>query len=140
LEMRSTSNIGRAAVKNQAQDARYWYERSVGTGDNWIEVPNADWLVEHASDIADLRTALDRDGEMDISEAERLFLRSIEIGRNQKALSWELRSATSLARLWHHRGRTADARDLLSRAYDRFTQGFETSNLVEAKALLDVLR
>ncbi len=41
------------------QHARYWHDRSIGTGDNWIEVPKADWLAEHGSDIADLRAALD---------------------------------------------------------------------------------
>jgi predicted ATPase/DNA-binding winged helix-turn-helix (wHTH) protein len=70
---------------------------------------------------------------------EELFLRSIDISRQQKALSWELRSATSLARLWHGDGRTIRARSLLSEVYGRFTQGFTTKDLVEAKELLSVL-
>ncbi|HUC17309.1 MAG TPA: winged helix-turn-helix domain-containing protein [Acetobacteraceae bacterium] len=72
-------------------------------------------------------------------EAEQLFLQSIEIGRKQKALSWELRSATSLARLWHLSDRTTEARNLLSEVYGRFTEGFATKDLAEAKELLDVL-
>ena len=80
------------------------------------------------------------EGEPSNSEAENLFLRSIDISRRQKALSWELRSATSLARLWQRTGRTVQARDLLSRVYERFTEGFARGDLVEAKALLDSLR
>jgi hypothetical protein len=73
------------------------------------------------------------------SEAERLFLRSIEISRDQKALSWELRGASSLARAWHSDGRTRQARDLLNDVYGRFTEGFATRDLVEAKTLLEAL-
>jgi predicted ATPase/DNA-binding winged helix-turn-helix (wHTH) protein len=73
------------------------------------------------------------------SEAERLFLRSMEISRQQKALSWELRSASSLARVWHSGGRTRQARDLLNDVYGRFTEGFATRDLVEAKTLLEAL-
>jgi hypothetical protein len=73
------------------------------------------------------------------SEAESLFLRSMDISRKQTALFWELRSATSLARLWRDSGRTAQARDVLNRAYERFTEGFATRDLVEARTLLDEL-
>jgi predicted ATPase len=72
-------------------------------------------------------------------EAEKLFLRSIDISRRQGALSWELRSATSLAHLWHLAGRTTQARAFLTEVYGRFTEGFATLDLVEAKALLDTL-
>lgn len=76
------------------------------------------------------------DRENGKSEAENLFLRSIDISQRQRALSWELRSANSLARLWHQSGRTAHARDILSRVYERFTEGFATRDLIEAKSLL----
>jgi predicted ATPase len=72
--------------------------------------------------------------------AEKLFLRSIDISRRQRALSWELRSATSLARLWHLGGQTRPARDLLANVYGRFTEGFATRDLIEAKTLLDTLK
>jgi len=52
------------------------------------------------------------------------------------ALSWELRAATSLARLWHEQGRTTEARGLLVSVYDRFTEGFDTADLGTAKALI----
>jgi predicted ATPase len=72
-------------------------------------------------------------------EAEKLFLRSIEISRSQGALSWELRSATSLARLGHLKGETRRARDSLSEVYGRFTQGFATHDLLRARVMLDTL-
>ncbi len=56
------------------------------------------------------------------------------------AKSWELRAATSLARLWRDQGKRAEAHDLLAPIYDWFTEGFDTADLKEAKALLDELR
>ncbi|UVC18271.1 hypothetical protein [Mesorhizobium onobrychidis] len=58
----------------------------------------------------------------------------------QSAKSWELRAATSLARLWRVQGKHADARDLLAPVYAWFTEGFATPDLKEAKAMLDTLR
>ena len=69
-------------------------------------------------------------------EAELLLLRSLDLARQQSTLSWELRSATSLARLWHRRGRVAEARDLLAAICDRFTEGFGTSDVVTARRLI----
>ena len=71
------------------------------------------------------------------AEAEACFLRSLEVARRQSARSWELRGAMSLGRLWHDRGRREDARQVLSRAYQQFTQGFETPDLRDARTLLD---
>ena len=76
----------------------------------------------------------------DVANAEECFRQALEWGRRQGALSWELRSATSLARLYHRQGRTTQARKLLAPVYRRFTEGFETADLVAAKALLDALR
>ncbi len=73
------------------------------------------------------------------AEAEACFHRAIEIARAQKARSWELRAATSLARLWREQGKPEDARDLLAPIYDWFTEGFDTPDLIDAKALLDEL-
>ncbi|HEY4037775.1 MAG TPA: winged helix-turn-helix domain-containing protein [Burkholderiaceae bacterium] len=74
------------------------------------------------------------------SKAQDLFVRSIDISRRQHARSWELRSATSLARLWQADGRSAEARDLLAGVYQQFTEGFATRDLMDAKALLDTLQ
>jgi predicted ATPase len=73
-------------------------------------------------------------------EASAAFLRAIEIARRQSAKSWELRAATSLARLWRDQGEPADARNLLVPVYAWFAEGFETPDLKEAKALLETLR
>jgi len=72
--------------------------------------------------------------------AELLFQEGLEWGRRQGALSWELRCATSLARLWHGQGRPGQARELLEGVYGRFTEGFETADLTTARALLASIR
>jgi predicted ATPase len=64
---------------------------------------------------------------------------AVEIARKQSAKSLELRAATSLSRLWHDQGKQAEARDLLAPVYGWFTEGFDTSDLKGAKALLDSL-
>ncbi len=63
----------------------------------------------------------------------------MDFARAQSAKSWELRAATRLARLWHSQGKTSEARDLLAPIYDWFTEGFDTPDLKEARALLDEL-
>jgi len=73
-------------------------------------------------------------------EAEALFLRAIDISQEQKALAWELRSSVSLARLLRETGRTSAARDILSSVCVRFTEGFSTREVMEAKALVEALR
>ena len=75
-----------------------------------------------------------------IPEAETCYHRALEIARAQSAKSWELHAATRLARLGHSQGKSAEARDLLAPVYDWFTEGFETADLRDAKALLDELR
>ena len=67
-------------------------------------------------------------------------MRSLDWARRQGALSWELRTATSLARLRQDQGRAAEARSLLQPVYDRFSEGFETADLKTAKALLDSMQ
>jgi predicted ATPase/DNA-binding winged helix-turn-helix (wHTH) protein len=69
--------------------------------------------------------------------AEKLLRRSLDIAVRQGALSWELRTATSLARLWHVQRRTPQAQRLLASVYARFTEGFESTDLVKARSLLD---
>ena len=77
--------------------------------------------------------------EPDIGDAEAHFARSLAIAREQGAKSWELRAATSLARLWKDRGECNKARGLLAPIYGWFTEGFLTRDLQEAKNLLDEL-
>ncbi len=74
------------------------------------------------------------------AKAERCFRRSIEVAREQEARSFELRATVSLARLWAERGERQKAHDLLAPVYGWFTEGFDTADLSEAKALLDQIR
>ena len=78
---------------------------------------------------------LDTDGNA-APEAEALFGQSLEIARRQEAKTFEVRAATSLARLWQRQGKRAAARALLTPLYAWFTEGFATRDLREAKALL----
>ena len=77
--------------------------------------------------------------ESRVKKAEECFLKAIEIARKQQAKSLELRAATSLARLWLHQGKRAEAHKLLSEIYNWFTEGFDTKDLQEAKALIESL-
>jgi predicted ATPase len=70
---------------------------------------------------------------------ETLYREAIELARKQGALSFELRAATSLARLKHRQGQTKQAKALLLSVYEQFTEGFASSDLKEARALLDSL-
>jgi predicted ATPase len=80
------------------------------------------------------------DGSANSSEtAEDYFHQSLAEARRQEALSWELRAATSLARLWREAGKTAEAHELLSGVYGRFTEGFDTIDLRTARALIHEL-
>jgi predicted ATPase len=72
--------------------------------------------------------------------AEPLYHKALSIARAQEAKLWELRAAASLARLRRSQGRYAEARDLLAPIYGWFTEGFDTPDLKEAKALLDEFR
>ena len=73
------------------------------------------------------------------AEAEACYQQALAVARHQGARLWELRAATSLARLWRDQGRRAEARDLLAPVYGWFTEGFDTADLKDAKALLDGL-
>ncbi len=66
-------------------------------------------------------------------------MRALSVAHEQQAHGWSLRAATSLARLWAHQGRRTQARDLLAPVYGSFTEGFDTADLRDAKALLDEL-
>jgi predicted ATPase len=74
------------------------------------------------------------------SEAEACLHRALDVARRQEAKSLELRAATSLARLWQQQGKRAAAHELLAPVYGWFTEGFDTADLHEAKALLVALR
>lgn len=73
------------------------------------------------------------------AEAEHCFQTALDIARRQEAKAWELRAAISLARLWQQQGKVTEARELLTPVYNWFTEGFDTKDLQEAKALLEEL-
>jgi predicted ATPase len=77
--------------------------------------------------------------EPDVPKAEAYFNRALAVACEQQAKSWELRAAMSMARLWRDQGKRDQARDLLAPVYGWFTEGFDTLDLKQAKALLDEL-
>jgi predicted ATPase len=77
--------------------------------------------------------------EPDAAKAEAYFQRALALARAQQAKAWELRAAISMARLWRDQCKADDARDLLSPVYGWFTEGFDTLDLKQARALLDEL-
>jgi predicted ATPase len=77
--------------------------------------------------------------ERDASKAHAYFERALAVARNQHAKSWELRAAMSMARLWRDQGKVQQAQELLAPVYGWFTEGFDTPDLKEAKALLEEL-
>jgi predicted ATPase len=103
----------------------------------WVETIKERW---HDAEL--YRT----DGEIalllplpDAAKAEASFERALAVARQQQAKSWELRAAMSMARLWRDQGKRDEARELLAPVYGWFTEGFDTRDLKEAKALLDEL-
>src|SRR5204863_7471153 len=73
----------------------------------------------------------------DLEGAEKNYLASLAWARQQQAKSWELRTSTSLAKLWQSQGKRREARDVLAPVYTWFTEGFDTKDLKEAKALFE---
>lgn len=118
-----------------------WYEAEVWRTKGELVLAQAGKTQQsrgkgHQSPVAtDPRTA-PRDSH---AEAEEYFRKAMNVARGQQAKSWQLRAATSLARLWQQQGKRAEAHGLLSEVYTWFTEGFDTADLQDAKALLDIL-
>ena len=93
----------------------------------------------YEAELYRLKGELTLQQSQDAAEAETCFRKAIEIAQKQQAKSWELRAATSLARLWQGQGKRAEARELLAPVYNWFTEGFDTADLKDAKELLDAL-
>jgi predicted ATPase len=99
------------------------------TGERWFEAE----VNRLAGEIA-LKSP-----QHEVTKAQAYFERALTIARQQQAKSWELRAAMSMARLWRDQGKRDEARDLLAPVYGWFTEGFDTVDLKEAKALLEEL-
>jgi class 3 adenylate cyclase/predicted ATPase len=101
------------------------------------ETTGARWYVSELYRLkGELLLQLSSDNQ---AEAEASFQHAIRIAQSQQAKSWELRAAISLARLWQSQGKRQEAHDLLAPVYGWFTEGFDTADLQDAKALLDAL-
>jgi predicted ATPase len=80
-----------------------------------------------------------RSPQRDVAKAQSYFEHALAVARQQQAKSWELRAAISLGHLWRDQGKVQQARELLAPIYGWFTEGFDTRDLKEAKALLEEL-
>ena len=128
------SNLATAHIElNQFDDARQCINKAFAT----LESTKEGWCEAETHRIAGV-IALKSDGA-NASKAQEHFERSLEVARKQWAKSWELRAAMSMARLWRDHAKRDEARELLAPVYGWFTEGFDTRDLKEAKALLDAL-
>ena len=112
--------------------------RCIGEAMTAIETTKESWCEAEVNRIAG-EIAL-QSPKPDAAKAEAYFERALAVARQQQAKSWELRAAMSLARLWRDQGKLQQARELLAPVYGWFTEGFDTRDLKEAKALLDQLQ
>ncbi len=130
----SLSNLAHAyAQLGQIDDA--W--RCIDEALTAIKTTNERWFEADINRMAG-EIAL-KSPQPDAAKAQAYFERALAVARKQQAKSWELRAATSMARLWRDQGKRDEALDLLAPVYGWFTEGFDTLDLREAKALLDEL-
>jgi class 3 adenylate cyclase/predicted ATPase len=128
------SYLARANAEiGQPDDAKH----CIGEAMAAVETAKERWCEAEVSRIAG-EIALRSPGP-DVAKAAAYFERALAVARKQQAKSWELRAAMSMARLWRDQGKRNEARDLLAPVYGWFTEGFDTLDLKEAKALLDAL-
>ena len=111
--------------------------RCIGEAMNVVETTKERWYEAEVHRIAGEIALLSL--EPDMAKAEIYFERALAVAREQKARSWELRAAMSMARLWRDQGKVREARELLAPVFGWFTEGFDTRDLKEAKALLEEL-
>jgi predicted ATPase len=111
--------------------------RCIGEAMTTVETTRERWYEADVHRIAG-EIAL-KSPKADAAKAETYFERALAVSRAQQAKSWELRAAMSLARLWRDQGKRDEAHDLLAPIYGWFTEGFDTLDLKEARALLDEL-
>ena len=109
----------------------------VGTAMTTMQSTKERWCEAEVNRVA--REIALKSPEPDATKAEAYFERALAVARQQQAKSWELRAAMSLARLWRDQGKPQQARELLAPIYGWFTEGFDTRDLKEAKALLEEL-
>jgi predicted ATPase len=111
--------------------------RCIGEAMSMMETSKEKWCEPEINRIAG-EVAL-KSPAPDADKTQAYFERALEVGRAQQAKSWELRAAISLARLWRDQDKRAEAHELLAPFYGWFTEGFDTLDLKQAKALLQEL-
>jgi predicted ATPase len=112
--------------------------RSIGEGVTAVETTKATWFEAEVHRVAGEIALMSP--EPDAAKEQAHFERALDVARQQQqAKSWELRAAMGLASLWRDQGKVQQARELLTPSYGWFTEGFDTRDLKEAKALLDTL-
>ena len=121
------------AELDQLDDAR----RCIGEATTAIETTKEKWCEADIHRMAGKIAPLSP--ELNAAKAQGYFERALSVARAQQAKSWELRAAMSMARLWRDEGKRDEARELLAPVYGWFTEGFDTRDLKEAKALLEEL-
>ena len=123
---------------SQAYSQAGHHEDALRAADEALGLVASSGIRSNESDIWRFKgELLLRQGSM--AEAEACLQRALDIARSQSAKSWELRAATSMARLWQQQGKRDEARALLQSVYGWFTEGFDTADLQDARALLDDL-
>ena len=111
--------------------------RSISEAMTQIETTEERWCEAEVNRIAGEIALMSP--KPDAAKAEAYFEHALAVARQQQAKSWELRAAMSLAHLWRDQGKLQQARELLAPVYEWFTEGFDTRDLKEAKALLGTL-
>jgi predicted ATPase len=129
----SQNSLVPSLLQGQPDDAR----RCIDDAIDRVERSNEKWCEAEVHRIAG-EIAL-KSPAPDTEKAQKYFERALTVARQQQAKSWELRAATSMARLWRDQGKRDQALDLLAPVYGWFTEGFDTLDLKEAKALLEEL-
>jgi predicted ATPase len=124
-----------SAYAEVSQFAEAW--RCIREAMTAVETTKESWYEAEVNRIAGEIALLEP--EHDVAKAQAYFERAASVARQQQAKSWELRAAMSLARLWRSQGKVREARELLAPVYGWFTEGFDTRDLKEAKALLEEL-
>jgi DNA-binding winged helix-turn-helix (wHTH) protein/predicted ATPase len=128
------SHLARAYVELRKIDDAW---RCIGEAMTAVETTKERWCEADIHRIAGEIALLSP--EPDAAKAQAYFDRALAVAREQEAKSWELRAAMSMARLWRAQGKRQQARELLAPVYGWFTEGFDTPDLKEARALLDTL-
>jgi predicted ATPase len=128
------SNLALACAELGLADAA---ARRIGEAIAAVATSKATWCEAEVQRIAG--EIARRAPEPDLAKAQACFEHALSVARAQQAKAWELRAATSLARLWRDQGRRGEARELLAPVYAGFAEGLDTADLKAAAALLDGL-